>query len=62
MTRKQIDELLKIHTSQRDFAKSYLDQYYYDLEANNHETEWLNRYIKHKKIVEQLTNEKADDE
>ena len=62
MTRKQIDELRKIHEAQRDFAKAYLDQHYFELEAQDRETEWINRYIRHKQIVERLKQEKPDDE
>ncbi|CCH02031.1 hypothetical protein FAES_4031 [Fibrella aestuarina BUZ 2] len=62
MTRKQIDQLIKTHSAQRDFAKDQLDKYYYELEAQNQESKWLNRYIKHKRIVEDLKKEIPDDE
>lgn len=62
MTRKQLDDLIKLHESHRDFAKAYLDNHYHDLEAQDKETEWLNRYIFHKRVVEQLKREKAEDE
>ena len=62
MTRKQISELIKTHEKHRDFAKAYLDQHYDELEAQDKETEWINRYLRHKHIVEQLRQEKADDD
>ncbi len=62
MTRKQLDHLIRIHEGQRDFAKAYLDKHYHDLEEQDKETEWLNRYIFHKRVVEQLKQEKAEDE
>ncbi|MFD2572135.1 hypothetical protein ACFSUS_15940 [Spirosoma soli] len=62
MTRKQIENLLKTHRAQRDFAKAYLDKHYYELEEQDKETEWLNRYVYHKQIVKQLETEKPDDE
>ncbi len=62
MTRKQIDTLLAVHRAQRDWAKRMLDERYYELEERDEETEWLNRYLTHKRIVEQLEAEKPDDE
>jgi hypothetical protein len=62
MTREQIDRYIDIHESQRDFAKAYLDEHYYELEEQNKEAEWIQRYLYHKRIVEQLQKEKADDE
>jgi hypothetical protein len=62
MTRKQIDNLIRIHETQRDFAKAYLDKYYYELEEDDYETEWLERYIYHKRVVEELKKEQAEDE
>ncbi len=62
MSRKQIDYLIRIHEAQRDFAKTYLDTHYYELEEADNETEWLERYIYHKRVVEQLKRERADDE
>lgn len=62
MTRKQIDYLIRTHKAQRDFAKTYLDKPYYELEEDDNETEWLERYIYHKRVVDQLKQERADDE
>lgn len=62
MTRKQIEALLKTHRSQRDYAKDYLDKHYFELEEQDKETEWINRYVKHKRIVEDLEKEVPDDE
>ena len=62
MKRKQITELIKTHEAQRDFARAYLDRHYFELEAQDKETEWINRYLRHKQIVEQLSQLKADDE
>lgn len=57
MTREQIDYLTKIHERQRDYAKAYLDEHYYELEEQDKETEWINRYLYHKRIVEDLKKE-----
>ena len=62
MTRKQIDYLIRIHEAQRDFAKAYLDKHYYELEEDDYETEWLDRYVYHKRVVDELKQERADDE
>lgn len=61
MTRPQLDELIRIHTAQRDFAKQILDERYFELEKRGEEQRWLNRYIYHKKIVEALEQEQPDD-
>ncbi|ARK12871.1 hypothetical protein [Fibrivirga algicola] len=62
MNRRQLDLLIRTHETQRDQAKAYLDKHYYELEAKDQETEWINRYLTHKRIVEELKQEKADDE
>jgi hypothetical protein len=62
MSRRQLDLLIRTHETQRDHAKAYLDKHYYELEAKDQETEWINRYLTHKRIVEELKQEKADDE
>jgi|GEM_PF-3561456 len=62
MTRKQIDYLIRIHTGQRDYAKAYLDEHYYELEEQDRETEWINRYLYHKRIVDDLLREMPEGE
>jgi hypothetical protein len=62
MTKTQIKALLATHRAQRDRAKRMLHERYNELEDRDEETEWLNLYIRHKKIVEWLEAEKADDE
>ena len=61
MTRSQINFLITVHRSQMDYAKAYLDQHYYDLEADGKEEEWLKRYIYHKRAIEELQQQKPDD-
>ncbi len=62
MTRAQIEYLINIHEKQREFAKAYLDRYYSELERDGKEDEWLKRYVYHKKAVDQLNQEIAEDE
>ena len=62
MTREQIYYLINIHKGQRDYAKAYLDRHYYDLEEQDKEIEWINRYLYHKRIVEDLEKETPDNE
>ncbi len=62
MTRKNLQELINTHRAQMEYCKRLLDQSYYDLEARDEETKWINRYLKHKKIVEWLENQIPDDD
>ena len=61
MDRRILEELLKIHRSQRDYALKVLNDHYYELEERNEETEWINRYVKHRNIVRELEQEEPDD-
>lgn len=61
MTREQINYLLKTHESQRDFALQMLRRLMTELEAQGRETEWTNRYLYHKWVVDSLKQEKAED-
>lgn len=61
MTKKQINDLLKTHRAQRDYAKRMLDEHYYELEERDEETRWINDYLKHKQAVEWLEAQKPDD-
>ncbi len=54
MDQDQLKKLIATHESQMEWAKHMLDNHYHELEERVEETRWLNDYIKHKKIVEEL--------
>ena len=62
MTRKEIENLIKVSESQADLARKNLRQILGKDEANGREIRWVNLLIGHKDLIEVLKSLKADDE
>ncbi len=62
MTRTELDRMLQISISQRDWAKRMIDEQFERLDARNELTYWFKLYLVHKDAVEWLKKQKADND
>ncbi|GAB3255972.1 hypothetical protein GCM10027347_17490 [Larkinella harenae] len=61
MNKKTLQDLINTHRAQMEYCKRVLDNHYYDLEERDEETKWINRYLKHKQILEWLESQTPDE-